>query len=219
MILSEVETFYQAVKSGDGNSVKQMVEKNPAIVNAMDETNISPVLTAAYHNEMGVANYLVANGAKMDIFSSSALGLTYIVKNLVQKYPKMVNAVAIDGYQPLGLASFFGRTETAQYLIMHGAEVNSPSVNETRVMPLHSAAAGRHLDVVRLLLANGADVNAEQQGGFTALHAAAQNGQVEMIQLLLANGAKVDTLTFDRKTPADFARERGHAEALSLLGG
>jgi uncharacterized protein len=219
MILSEVETFYQAVKSGDGNSVKQMVEKNPAIVNAMDETNISPVLTAAYHNEMGVANYLVANGAKMDIFSSSALGLTYIVKNLVQKYPKMVNAVAIDGYQPLGLASFFGRTETAQYLIMHGADVNSPSVNETRIMPLHSAAAGRHLDVVRLLLANGADVNAEQQGGFTALHAAAQNGQVEMIQLLLANGAKVDALTFDRKTPADFARERGHAEALSLLGG
>jgi len=217
--LSEVETFYQAVKSGDGDSVKQMVEKNPAIVNAMDETNISPVLTAAYHNEMGVANYLVANGAKMDIFSSSALGLTYIVKNLVQKYPKMVNAVAIDGYQPLGLASFFGRTETAQYLILHGAEVNSPSVNEMRVMPLHSAAAGRHLDVVRLLLANGADVNAEQQGGFTALHAAAQNGQVEMIQLLLANGAKVDALTFDRKTPADFARERGHAEALSLLGG
>ncbi len=217
--MTDIETFFQAVKTGDLDTVKQMSEKNPALVNAMDDTNLSPVITAAYHGEMGIANYLVASGAKMDIFSSSALGLTYIVKNLVQKYPKMVNAVAIDGFQPLGLASFFGRTETAQYLILHGADVNSPSVNEQRVMPLHSAAAGRHLEVVRLLLANGADVNAEQQGGFTALHAAAQNGQLEMIQLLLASGARVDALTFERKSPADLARDRGHAEALNLLGG
>jgi len=217
--LTDIETFFQAVKTGDLDTVKQMSEKNPALVNAMDDTNLSPVITAAYHGEMGIANYLVASGAKMDIFSSSALGLTYIVKNLVQKYPKMVNAVAIDGSQPLGLASLFGRPETVQYLILHGAEVNSPSVNEQRVLPLHSAAAGRHLEVVRLLLANGADVNSEQQGGFTALHAAAQNGQLEMIQLLLANGAKTDSLTFERKTPADLARDRGHAEALTLLGG
>ncbi len=217
--MSEIEAFFQAVKTGDLETVKQMTEKNPSIVNAMDDSSLSPVITAAYHGEMNIANYLVANGAKMDIFSSSALGLTYIVKNLVQKYPKMVNAVAIDGYLPLGLASFFGRTETAQYLILHGADVNSPSVNEQRVMPLHSAAAGRHLEVARLLLANGADVNAEQQGGFTALHAAAQNGQLEMIQLLLVSGAKTDALTFERKTPADFARERGHDEALSLLVG
>lgn len=217
--MSEIVAFFQAVKTGDLETVKQMTEKNPSIVNAMDDSSLSPVITAAYHGEMNIANYLVANGAKMDIFSSSALGLTYIVKNLVQKYPKMVNAVAIDGNLPLGLASFFGRTETAQYLILHGADVNSPSVNEQRVMPLHSAAAGRHLEVARLLLANGADVNAEQQGGFTALHAAAQNGQLEMIQLLLVSGAKTDALTFERKTPADFARERGHDEALSLLGG
>ena len=217
--MSETAEFIQAVKSGSLDTVKQMIDKNPSLVNAMDDNNISAVLTAAYYGEIGIANYLVANGAKMDIFSSSALGLTYIVKNLVQKYPRMVEAVAIDGFQPLGLASFFGRTETAQYLILHGADVNSPSVNETRVCPLHSAVAGRHLEVARLLLAHGANVNAEQQGGFTPLHAAAQNGQVEMIQVLLANGADKDALTFERKKAADLARERGHAEALALLGG
>jgi uncharacterized protein len=217
--LSEIGEFFQAIKTGNQAAVKQMVEKNPGLVNATDETSLSPVLTAAYHGEMGVANYLVANGAKMDIFSSSALGLTYIVKNLVQKYPMMVDAVAIDGFQPLGLASYFGRQETAQYLVLHGADVNAPSVNEQRATPLHSAAAGRHLEVARMLLAHGANVNAEQKGGFTPLHAAAQNGQLELIHLLLANGADPKALTLDRKTPADFARERGHAEALTLLGG
>jgi ankyrin repeat protein len=216
--LSEIGEFFQAVKAGDQDTVKRMVEKNPGLVNAMDETNLSPVLTAAYHGENGIANYLVASGAKMDIFSSSALGLTYIVKNLIQKYPMLVDAVAIDGFHPLGLASYFGRLETAQYLILHGADVNSPSVNEQRVTPLHSAAAGRHMEVARLLLAKGADVNAEQQGGFTPLHAAAQNGQVELIKLLIANGANIEALTFDKKTPADFARERGHSDALALLG-
>ncbi len=78
--MGEKEDFFEAVKSGDFEKVKLLVEKNPSFVNAMDDTTLSPVLTAAYHGEMGIANYLVANGAKMDIFSSSALGLTYIVK-------------------------------------------------------------------------------------------------------------------------------------------
>jgi len=58
--------------------------------------------------------------------------------------------------------------------------VNSPSRNAQRVMPLHSAAAGRHLTIMQALLAHGADPNARQADDFTPLHAAAQNGQIEM---------------------------------------
>ena len=58
-----------------------------------------------------------------------------------------------------------------------------------RVQPLHGAAAGRHIEVCRLLIASGADVNATQQHDFTPLHAAAQHGDNELVELFLSAGA------------------------------
>jgi uncharacterized protein len=59
----------------------------------------------------------------------------------------------------------------------------------TRVRPLHSAAAGGHLECCRLLIAAGAEVHAEEGGGFTALDAARQNGDDALVSLLSAAGA------------------------------
>lgn len=59
-----------------------------------------------------------------------------------------------------------------------------------RVQPLHSAAAACNVDVARILVAHGADVNAEQQGGFLPLDAANQNRDETMQELLLAHGAR-----------------------------
>ena len=61
--------------------------------------------------------------------------------------------------------------------------------NPIRVQPLHSAAAGGHTAVARLLLEHGADPNARQEGGFVPLHAAAQAGNDELYELLVASGA------------------------------
>jgi ankyrin repeat protein len=59
-----------------------------------------------------------------------------------------------------------------------------------RVQPLHSAASARNLEGARLLLAAGADPNAEQQGGFLPLDAAVQNGDDAMQDVLRAYGAR-----------------------------
>ncbi len=67
--------------------------------------------------------------------------------------------------------------------------------------PLHAAAAGRHLEVIAILLAHGANVNARQQGGWTALHAAAQNGDVEIAKLLIAHGADAEARADNNQTP------------------
>ena len=46
-----------------------------------------------------------------------------------------------------------------------------------------------HIDVVRLLLENGADVDSHHNGGWTALMPASQNGHLEVVHLLLQNRA------------------------------
>ena len=63
------------------------------------------------------------------------------LRELLDEDPSLANAWAEDGFQPLGLASFFGHVEAARLLVERGAEVNSASRNDFKVMPLHSAAA------------------------------------------------------------------------------
>ena len=55
---------------------------------------------------------------------------------------------------------------------------------------LHSAARRGRLEIVRLLLANRADINARTNQGRTALEIAADVGQRETVALLQDNGAR-----------------------------
>ena len=55
--------------------------------------------------------------------------------------------------------------------------------------PLHSAAAAGDAESARLLLEAGADPDARQAGGFTALQAAAQRDDEALAALLLRHGA------------------------------
>ena len=77
------------------------------------------------------------------------------------------------------------------------------------VQPLHSAAAGRCLECVRLLLEAGADPNAPQDEGFRAIHEAAASGDRPMVELLIAKGAHAAIRNDKGRTAADLARESG----------
>jgi ankyrin repeat protein len=138
-------------------------------------------------------------------------------RELIQRDAELVNVHAPDGFQPLGLASFFGHWGIVELLLLNGADVNSPSDNEMRVMPLHSAVAHRHLEIARLLIAQGADVNAPQQSGFTPLQGAVRNGHIEMIELLLEHGADPDLQGAGGRTPGDEAQSGNQPGMAAVL--
>ena len=83
--------------------------------------------------------------------------------------------------------------------------------------PLHAAAAGRHAEVCRLLLAAGADVNATQHGGHAPLHEAAASGDIELVELFLSAGADAAARTDGGRTPAEVAEAAGHADVARRL--
>jgi ankyrin repeat protein len=98
-----------------------------------------------------------------------------------------------------------------------GAEVNSPSKNNMRVMPLHSAVARRNMEITRLLLAAGAEVNAIQADDFSPLLEAAQNGQLEMVKLLIEYGADPQQTNKDGKNALQIAGEHQHSDIVQYL--
>jgi hypothetical protein len=79
--------------------------------------------------------------------------------------------------------------EAAGNLIERGANVNARDHGQT---PFLRAAQNGHLQVMRLLMEHGADIDAQDDDGRTALMIAAGAADPEMVRLLLERGAKVN---------------------------
>lgn len=208
--------FFDAIKQGDQDEVNRLLRGSPGLIREKEDS-LSPILIAMYHDHPEMAELLAEKTVTLTVFEAAATGKRAQIARLLARDPQLVNAYSEDGFQPLGLACFFGHLEAAEYLIKAGARVNSPSQNKMKVTPLHSATAGRHKAIVKLLLKHGADPNAHQGGDFTPLHAAAQNGDVESIRALLLAGADADATTTDGKTPLDYAMQAAKSEAVQLL--
>ena len=63
-------------------------------------------------------------------------------------------------------------------------------MNNVGATPLHDASENGHLNVVKFLLANDANVNASTIDGETALQVAEFQGHTDIVQLLKDSGAK-----------------------------
>jgi ankyrin repeat protein len=211
------DRFFQAITDGDAATVASLLATHPELARERSPQGVSPVLLAAYYGQPEIAAMLAQKSGDLDVFEAAATGDAARVRALLSGDGSLANAVATDGFGPLGLASFFGHADAALALLEHGATVNAASQNGQRVMPLHSAVAGGHFAVASALVERGADVNAVQADDFTPLHGAAQNGQPEMVRLLLDRGADRNARTGDGRTPRDMALEAGHSDVAAML--
>jgi len=202
-----VDDFMRAVTSGDAEAVAAQLALQPKLASARTEDGISALLAAAYRGHDEVVAELRAAGADLDVFDAAALGATPLLERQLEFDPNLAEAYSADGFTPLHLAAFFGRTEALATLLKAAAPVSAESRNPMRVQPLHSAAACEDPKARRrcaeLLLEAGAEVDARQEGGFTALMAAAQHGDQDLIRVLLARGADAHLAADDGRTAAD----------------
>jgi ankyrin repeat protein len=144
------------------------------------------------------------------------------------------------GTTPLLRAARAGDTAAMRLLLERGALVDLPQ--RSGVTPLMAAAGlgassidtrGKFtteleaIDAATLLLEAGADVNARDEAGRTALHAAAARGYTDVARLLVGRGADLTAADADGVTPVDAAlgkmrgRRRGppevHEQTAALL--
>ncbi|KAK1793872.1 hypothetical protein P4O66_010697 [Electrophorus voltai] len=132
--------------------------------------------------------------------------------------PRNVNCRDTQGRHstPLHLAAGYNNLEVAEYLLQHGAEVNSQ--DKGGLIPLHNAASygarkwnarasrvshWQHVDVAALLIKYNACINANDKWAFTPLHEAAQKGRTQLCALLLAHGADPTIHNQEGQSPLD----------------
>jgi ankyrin repeat protein len=217
--MSDVRAFQDSVKKGDLDSIRTALAADPGLLDATNETGQGAFLLARYYRQEATADFLLAQGAKLNFFDQCVAGQTASVLAEIDANPQLLEAYSSDGWTPLHLAAFFGAAELAEALLARGAQIDARSTNNMQNTPLHAAVAGRRTAMVKFLLDRGADSNARQSGGWTALQGAAQNGDREMVETLLANGAQIDARADNNQCALDMALTRGHQEIADLLEG
>jgi uncharacterized protein len=197
--------IFEAIRKGDTATVASLLAADPANARARDDQGVSAIMQAVYHRRLEIMDRLRGAAGGLDIFEAAALGDTNRLRSLLGKHPDLVCTYSADGFTPLHLAGFFSQPAAAEELLNNGADPNAVATNGSKLAVINSAAASGNAEVVKMLLRAGANPDAQQQGGFTALHSAAHNNNMEMVQALLDAGADVSIRTSDGKTAADMA--------------
>lgn len=211
------EELINAVNTDDAARVAELVAEDPSLASARDLGGVSAVMLSRYRFNRATTDALLAADPDLDVFEATALGYIDRLRERLMADPGSATAFSPDGFTALHFAGFFGKLEAARELITAGASVDVYTKNPFANQPLHAAAAGRHLEVCRLLLGAGADVNATQHGGYTPLHEAAQSGDVELAELFLSAGADPTILSDAGETPAEVAEAAGHHDLAARI--
>ncbi|XP_008546906.1 putative ankyrin repeat protein RF_0381 [Microplitis demolitor] len=195
-----------------------IVNRNIEIVKYLLEMDADVSLTAAYTH----GNY----GGLTALDVAIELGLEDIIQLLLDHESCDVNATAESGLTPLHFAALTNNFKIAKKLISKNATIDVCSTYQSVRKPtikikVHSdmkrlngvtalqvAAIANSLEMVKLLVDHGADVNAHCKNrgdGYSALHYAAMNNNSAMIEFLLSKGARVDIKSNNEKTILHFA--------------
>lgn len=153
----------------------------------------SPVIEAAKNGNIIMVNDLLAAGANP-------------------------NSVEFDGSTGLTYAARNGHAEIVDILLEKGGKVNLDKASKKyNFTPLYIASYSGHLNIVRRLLAEGADPHIAGYDGTTAIFRASQGGYTEIVWELVQAGADVNKPTNVYNTPLASSTQHNHTAITHIL--
>ena len=215
--MSEQKAFFEAIRAGDLAAVKSLVAAGPSLASARNDSGVSGVLTAVYTGRGEIRDFLIANGAVLELPEAAAVGNQTRVRELIENDHVKADSFSPDGFAVVALAAFLGHLEIVQYLAAQGADINAAATNGSGYNALTAAVTSGHIAVVQWLLEHGANANYRYSAGYSPLLTAAANGRLDIAKLLLAYGADPHATTNDGKSPLSLANERNHQEVAALF--
>jgi len=216
------QQFLKFIQRGATVEVADAVAADPSLLSWRDAQGVSALLWSIYSGQTLVRDFLLVEmartGVPLDAFQAAAVGDPDLLAKALEATPSAVTDYSGDGWTALHLAAAFGSPEAVRLLLARGAAVDAVSTNAQKNQPLHAALAlSRNPETIQLLLTAGADPNARQTAGFTAIFSAAAANRRDLVELLVSHGADAGIRNDFGQSAADFARERGHAELADWL--
>ncbi|XP_045144987.1 serine/threonine-protein phosphatase 6 regulatory ankyrin repeat subunit C [Echinops telfairi] len=196
----------QAIFSRDVEEVRSLLSQKENI-NVLDQERRTPLHAAAYVGDVPILQLLLMSGANVN--AKDTLWLTPLHRAAASRNEKVlglllahsadVNARDKLWQTPLHVAAANRATKCAEALapLLSSLNVADRSGRSALHHAVHSGhlevrTAPRHLEVLKLLVARGADLGCKDRKGYGLLHTAAASGQIEVVKYLLRLGAEID---------------------------
>lgn len=122
-----------------------------------------------------------------------------------------------DQRDALGIAATLNDSRPLRAMIAAGIDVNHRCVGLTPLLLATRDSYYGRPEIVLALIANGADIQARDEAGRTALHHAALSSEPSVLAMLLDAGAQVDAVDDEGYTPLAWACAHGNLAATRLL--
>ena len=189
-----------AAEKGDVETVKSLLKKG-VYIHSQDKDGRCALVAAAYKNQLEVVDVLIAAGADVNMkdntlqsayLISTSDGFTELLKKTLQAG---ADVHCTDSYNGTGLirAADRGHVEVIKELLKTDIRLNHINrIGWTALLEAIILGDGgkRHTEVVRMLVAAGADVNIPDKEGVTPLTHAKNRNFTEMVNILVKVGAK-----------------------------
>jgi len=217
------DEIHEAVQKGDIEKVQSLLHQSPALVDARDEFDRTPLHWAVRGVHFELMGLLIEKGADINakdnsrivpLHSIASRGHTQAAELLIAKGAELT-AEDATGNTPLSYAVSGGHKEMVKLLLDHGAKI--PLQGEKARKLLHLAASSGYKEFVDLMIDKGVDENLKNDDGGTLLHSAVQGGNGELVKSLIERGEDVNNKNGYDVTPLHIAAFGGHEEIARLL--
>ncbi len=194
------------IRAGRTDAVRAYMEAHKADIDAQIWDGMPAVIFAIAAGKPDIVRLLLDNGADPDLFNSTRdfapLHAAVEVDNpamidlLIDRHA-MIDLPNRSGATPLGEALIYGRTASIGRLLDRGARCDVSSSDG--MSTLHWATflpwprEDVQLEVIKRLLACGADLNAKRNGGETVLWPALREKRAQVVQFLISKGSASPT--------------------------
>ncbi|KAJ7176323.1 ankyrin repeat-containing domain protein [Mycena crocata] len=217
--IDEASKALQIASRAGKLEVVLLLIKRGANVNFRGGKYDTALQAAAAGGNLKIVRVLLDSGAHVNILggeygtalqAAAFAGHLEIVKMLLAKKAD----VHLQGGKYGTALAASSTVDIAELLLKNGADPNEGSEHGTL---LQRAAHMGKLDVVKLILERGADVNARCGPYGTPLQAASAVGAVDVVQLLLSGGADPNINNTDNGTALELASRGQHLKIIRLL--
>lgn len=129
-----------------------------------------------------------------------------------------VNAPASNGMIPLNIATSKANELQLQIMMMRtlGLDISNPEIQDELKKNLFHEM-NRVIDMTRLLIENGADVNRESSLGTPLMNAVTNAWNQEIVEMLIKAGAHLNQTDKDGKTALFYAAASGNDDIVAML--
>lgn len=167
----------------DRRKVEYMLAEDPRLLNESATWNETAIAAAAHTGSRDIAEFLLSQGAPLDICSAAMLGRREDVLVFLAQDADLINATGAHDIPLLFHAAISQDEGMVPLLVERGADVDAGLDKNTA---LHGAAGFGRVEVARYLIEHDANFDAHDHDGRTPLDVAEATGHEAVAELLRA---------------------------------